>query len=102
MATNGEPHQQRPILPPLTTRRERKDRSKLVVMPPLPSAPLNQDVWDPIDVASIQQPPALAPPQPSAEIEVFLYFKLKNFFFSCSKTYVKPDKIFHGLTPIRL
>ena len=80
MVTNGDPHQQRPILPPLTTRRERKDRSKLVVMPPLPSAPLNQDVWDPIDVAPIQQPPALAPPQPSAEIEVIFYFKLKELF----------------------
>ena len=74
MVTNGDPHQQRPILPPLATRRERKDRSKLVVTPPLPSAPLNQDVWDPIDVAPIQQPPALVLPQPSAEIEVIFLF----------------------------
>ena len=62
---------QRPILPPLTTRKENKDKNKLVVMPPPPAAPLNQDVWDPIGSATTQQPQPLAPLQPPAEIDSF-------------------------------
>ena len=67
---------QRPILPPLTTRKENKDKNKLVVMPPPPAAPLNLDVWDPIGSATTQQPQPLAPLQPPPEIDSF---KVSNF-----------------------
>jgi len=52
-----------PILPPLTTRKERKDgKSKMtMVVPPPPTSALSQNIWDPI--ASIQPPaPVLQPP----------------------------------------
>ena len=59
---NSEPTQPPILPPPTTTRKERKEgKSKLMmVVPPPPMAPLNLDVWAPIETAPqpVLQPPA--------------------------------------------